>query len=654
MIDTQYAQQSPPFPPVSYSSATQPNFPTAGSAPMYQPMYQQPVDGSYGIQQPQQPPQALQQLEQQVPQQTQYYSTQQYSPIEVPVSHLQPALQQQQQQQQQQPYMQQQAPMQQANTIPASVPQADDWLDSLFSDGTASNQQPVSVPTNASHPQPQPVQYGMQPPQQSGSHSQQGQYSQPAQFQQQPNTATYATQPPANQYGAGQLYGSQQQMAPSYQQPALPPQPQPQAPAAMPHYPPSGPQGTLSGSQTYDPSLVPMTSGQTQLTSQPTAVAAYGALPDANLAYPHSMPQYSLVPGTVTSAAGSASYSNASPYGTRAVGTPGYPSTHEYGGAQPPAWSSQSAPQMAEKQSALDETSQKIEMLRKKIEEHKKRESDILKARQEQEDGLLAKRMQEQEASEAKGKSSPVRASLADLGRSVTASTPRVGLKTAQEEQDEALARILQEEEERKTSGPSSRGNSLYGVSAAPPVRGISKLEQETADEILARKLQEEEGQMRQPAHSVPLVQNYQMPFQQAPRYPSGYNQASSHFIGRAPSNSVPSGWSCQQCTLQNALVNRQCSACGAPNPHPPPVSAVPAPAAGGPPEWVPDNLAVSCMNDRCGVAFSMIERRHHCRACGLVFCSKCTSRRGTHGGQRNQRLCDRCYPTSPEGKTGF
>ena len=35
------------------------------------------------------------------------------------------------------------------------------------------------------------------------------------------------------------------------------------------------------------------------------------------------------------------------------------------------------------------------------------------------------------------------------------------------------------------------------------------------------------------------------------------------------------------------------------------------------PPIWVPDSVATHCMN--CGLKFSVIRRRHHCRACGKV-----------------------------------
>ena len=37
------------------------------------------------------------------------------------------------------------------------------------------------------------------------------------------------------------------------------------------------------------------------------------------------------------------------------------------------------------------------------------------------------------------------------------------------------------------------------------------------------------------------------------------------------------------------------------------------------PPIWVPDSVATHCMN--CGLKFSVLRRRHHCRACGKVCC---------------------------------
>ncbi|KAF9229823.1 hypothetical protein BS17DRAFT_812448 [Gyrodon lividus] len=42
---------------------------------------------------------------------------------------------------------------------------------------------------------------------------------------------------------------------------------------------------------------------------------------------------------------------------------------------------------------------------------------------------------------------------------------------------------------------------------------------------------------------------------------------------------------------------------------------------------WKPDALASTCDNFYCRVKFSVLERRHHCRKCGGIFCHQCTSR---------------------------
>lgn len=34
-------------------------------------------------------------------------------------------------------------------------------------------------------------------------------------------------------------------------------------------------------------------------------------------------------------------------------------------------------------------------------------------------------------------------------------------------------------------------------------------------------------------------------------------------------------------------------------------------------PLWIPDSEAISCLH--CDMKFTMLKRRHHCRACGLV-----------------------------------
>lgn len=63
------------------------------------------------------------------------------------------------------------------------------------------------------------------------------------------------------------------------------------------------------------------------------------------------------------------------------------------------------------------------------------------------------------------------------------------------------------------------------------------------------------------------------------------------------------------------------------------------------PPYWIPDNATNQCMH--CDANFSLVKRRHHCRACGLLLCSACSSEKfhlhylGTEG-----RICKVCLET--------
>uniref|UniRef100_A0A1A9X3W2 FYVE-type domain-containing protein n=1 Tax=Glossina brevipalpis TaxID=37001 RepID=A0A1A9X3W2_9MUSC len=62
------------------------------------------------------------------------------------------------------------------------------------------------------------------------------------------------------------------------------------------------------------------------------------------------------------------------------------------------------------------------------------------------------------------------------------------------------------------------------------------------------------------------------------------------------------------------------------------------------PPIWVPDNMATGCMN--CSAKFTMIKRRHHCRACGKVLCSVCCSQKYKLEFlvEPESRVCVQCY----------
>ncbi|OXB62460.1 hypothetical protein ASZ78_014454 [Callipepla squamata] len=60
-------------------------------------------------------------------------------------------------------------------------------------------------------------------------------------------------------------------------------------------------------------------------------------------------------------------------------------------------------------------------------------------------------------------------------------------------------------------------------------------------------------------------------------------------------------------------------------------------------PLWVPDSEAPNCMN--CQAKFTFTKRRHHCRACGKVFCGGCCKRKcKLQYMEKEARVCTRCY----------
>ncbi|XP_012577347.1 PREDICTED: zinc finger FYVE domain-containing protein 16 [Condylura cristata] len=62
-------------------------------------------------------------------------------------------------------------------------------------------------------------------------------------------------------------------------------------------------------------------------------------------------------------------------------------------------------------------------------------------------------------------------------------------------------------------------------------------------------------------------------------------------------------------------------------------------------PPWVPDSEAPNCMN--CQVKFTFTKRRHHCRACGKVFCGVCCNRKcKLQYLDKEARVCVVCYET--------
>ncbi|XP_026474872.1 zinc finger FYVE domain-containing protein 9 isoform X3 [Ctenocephalides felis] len=61
-------------------------------------------------------------------------------------------------------------------------------------------------------------------------------------------------------------------------------------------------------------------------------------------------------------------------------------------------------------------------------------------------------------------------------------------------------------------------------------------------------------------------------------------------------------------------------------------------------PYWIPDHVTSTCM--QCNVKFTVIKRRHHCRACGQVLCSKCCCMKAKliYLGNIESRVCLICF----------
>lgn len=60
--------------------------------------------------------------------------------------------------------------------------------------------------------------------------------------------------------------------------------------------------------------------------------------------------------------------------------------------------------------------------------------------------------------------------------------------------------------------------------------------------------------------------------------------------------------------------------------------------------KWIPDDCVTECM--QCGTAFGIMSWKHHCRQCGYIFCSTCTSNLDYVAGYADQKVkvCDGCH----------
>ena len=64
---------------------------------------------------------------------------------------------------------------------------------------------------------------------------------------------------------------------------------------------------------------------------------------------------------------------------------------------------------------------------------------------------------------------------------------------------------------------------------------------------------------------------------------------------------------------------------------------------------WVKDEFSLRC--NACDVEFSLSVRRHHCRCCGEVFCSECTSKKIVlphlgYSSTKPEKVCETCFTT--------
>lgn len=62
-------------------------------------------------------------------------------------------------------------------------------------------------------------------------------------------------------------------------------------------------------------------------------------------------------------------------------------------------------------------------------------------------------------------------------------------------------------------------------------------------------------------------------------------------------------------------------------------------------PEWMDGDVC-----HRCRVVFGILQRKHHCRACGQVFCAQCSNKVSTLpkiGFEKEVRVCEACYEQS-------
>ena len=91
-----------------------------------------------------------------------------------------------------------------------------------------------------------------------------------------------------------------------------------------------------------------------------------------------------------------------------------------------------------------------------------------------------------------------------------------------------------------------------------------------------------------------------------------------------------------EACSRQKELISDNCS------------SSTVAPL------WNPDSNSRGCQ--LCKANFGLINRRHHCRNCGILVCDKCSSKRfflAHVNDKSNVRVCDTCYEDLSNSSSG-
>uniref|UniRef100_A0A914XBX5 Uncharacterized protein n=1 Tax=Plectus sambesii TaxID=2011161 RepID=A0A914XBX5_9BILA len=62
-------------------------------------------------------------------------------------------------------------------------------------------------------------------------------------------------------------------------------------------------------------------------------------------------------------------------------------------------------------------------------------------------------------------------------------------------------------------------------------------------------------------------------------------------------------------------------------------------------PLWIPDRDATKCLMETCTTIFSVVKRRHHCRACGYLICGNCVGKAPIKKrGFSKEKVCPQCF----------